>query len=67
MELSSLFFHPANVFMNAAPTIPTDPKYLKLTTPKNTVSTTFVKNILKTPRFAEQIAAKQATIAARGA
>jgi hypothetical protein len=31
------------------------------------VSTTFVKNILKTPRFAEQIAAKQVTIAARGA
>ena len=53
--------------MNATPTIPTDPKYLKLTTPKNTVSKTFVKNILKIPRFAEQIAAKQTTVAARGA
>jgi hypothetical protein len=38
-----------------------------MTTPKNTVSKKFVKNILKTPRFAEQIAAKQATIATQGA
>jgi len=48
-------------------TSPTDPEYLKLTMPQNTVSKTFVKNILKTPRFAEQIAAKQATFTARGA
>ena len=48
-------------------TSPTDPEYLKLTTPQNTVSKTFVKNILQTPRFAEQIAAKQATLAAGGA
>jgi hypothetical protein len=45
VELSLLFFDPANVFMNAAPTIPTDPKYLKLTTPKNTVSKTLVSRI----------------------
>ena len=62
--------HPASHHKSFRPQIltsPTDPEYLKLTTPKNTVSKTFVKNILKTPRFAEQIAAKQATIAARGA
>ena len=62
--------HPASHHTSFRPQIltsPTDPEYLKLTTPKNTVSKTFVKNILKTPRFADQIAAKQATIAARGA
>jgi hypothetical protein len=62
--------HPASHHKSFRPQIltsPTDPEYLKLTTPKNTVSKTFVKNILKTPRFAEQIAAKQLTIAARGA
>ena len=62
--------HPASHHKSFRPQIltsPTDPEYIKLTTPRNTVSKTFVKNILKTPRFAEQIAAKQQTIAARGA
>jgi hypothetical protein len=62
--------HPASHHTSFRPQIltsPTDPEYIKLTTPRNTVSKTFVKNILKTPRFAEQIAAKQLTIAARGA
>jgi hypothetical protein len=62
--------HPASHHKSFRPQIltsPTDPEYIKLTTPRNTVSKTFVKNILKTPRFAEQIAAKQLTIAARGA
>jgi hypothetical protein len=62
--------HPASHHKSFRPQIltsPTDPEYLKLTAPRKTVSTTFVKNILKTPRFAEQIAAKQVTIAARGA
>jgi hypothetical protein len=45
----------------------TDPKYIKLTTPKETASKEFVKHVLKTPLFAEQIAAKQKTLAARGA
>jgi hypothetical protein len=61
--------HPASHHKSFRPQIlpsPTDPEY-KLTTPKNTVSKKIVKNILKTPRFAEQIAAKQATIAAQGA
>jgi hypothetical protein len=62
--------HPASHHKSFRPQIltsPTDPEYLKLTTPQNTVSKTFVKNILKTPRFAEQIAAKQDTFTARGA
>jgi len=62
--------HPASHHKSFRPQIltsPTDPEYLKLTTPRNTVSKTFVKNILRTPRFAEQIAAEQLTIAARGA
>jgi hypothetical protein len=62
--------HPASHHKSFRPQIltsPTDPEYIKLTTPRNTVSKTFVKNILKTPRFAEQIAAKQQTIAARSA
>jgi hypothetical protein len=62
--------HPASHHKSFRPQIltsPTDPEYLKLTTQKNTVSKTFVKNILQTPKFAEQIAAKQASIAARGA
>jgi len=62
--------HPAShhkLFRPQILTSTTDPEYLKLTTPKNTVSKTFLKNVLKTPRFAEQIAAKQKTLAARGA
>ena len=53
--------HPASHHKSFRPQIlisPTDPKYLKLTAPKNTVSKTFVKNILKIPSFAEEIAAK---------
>jgi hypothetical protein len=62
--------HPASHHKSFRPQIltwPTDPEYLILTAPKNTVSKTFVKNILKIPRFVEQIAAKQTTLAARGA
>jgi hypothetical protein len=62
--------HPASHHKSFRPQIltsPTDPEYLKLTTQKNTVSKTFVKNILQTPKFAEQIASKQASIAAQGA
>ena len=62
--------HPASHHKSFRPQIltsPTDPEYLKLTTPKNTVSTTFVKNILQIPIFAEQIAAKKRSLAARGA
>jgi hypothetical protein len=62
--------HPASHHKSFRPQIltsPTDPEYLKLTTPKKTVSKTFVKNILKIPSFAEQIAAKQTTLAAQGA
>jgi hypothetical protein len=54
-------FHP-QILMSA-----TDPEYIKLTTPKETASKAFVKHILKTSLFAEQIAAKQKTLAARGA
>ena len=62
--------HPASHHKSFRPQIltsPTDPEYLKLTTPKNAVSKTFVKNILKIPSFAEKISAKQTTLAARGA
>jgi hypothetical protein len=62
--------HPASHHKSFRPQIltsRTDPEYLKLTTPTNTVSKTFVKNILKIPSFAEKIAAKQTTLAARGA
>ncbi len=55
------FFCPQNL------TSATDPKYIKLTTPKNTAEKSFTKNILQTPLFAKQIATKQATIAARSA
>jgi hypothetical protein len=64
--------HPASHHKSFQPQIltsPTDPEYLKLSTrtPKTAVSTTFVKNILKLPNLAAQIAAKQTTLAARGA
>jgi hypothetical protein len=45
----------------------TDPKYQKLTTPRNTASKSFVKNFLQAPPFAQQIAAKQLTLTAQGA
>jgi hypothetical protein len=38
-----------------------------LTTSKNTVTKSFVKKILATPSFVKQLAAKQQTIAAKGA
>jgi len=62
--------HPAShhkSFRSQILTSPTDPEYQKLTTPQNTMSKSFVKNILKNPIFAEQIAAKQQTLAARSA
>ena len=62
--------HPASHHKSFRPQIltsPTDPEYLQLATPKTIVSKSFVKNILKTPRFKEQLAAKQKTLAARSA
>ncbi len=62
--------HPASHHKSFRPQIltsPKDPEYQKLTTPQNTMSKLFVKNILKPPIFAEQIAAKQQTLAARSA
>jgi hypothetical protein len=44
----------------------TDPKGSKLSTPKNTATKSFVKNILLTLLFVKQLAAKQRTIAAKG-
>jgi hypothetical protein len=38
-----------------------------MNTPKNTATKSFVKNILSTPSFVEQMAAKQRIIAAKGA
>jgi hypothetical protein len=45
----------------------TDHENVKFNTPKNMATTSFVKNILSTPSFAEQMAGKQRTIAAKGA
>ena len=62
--------HPAShhkLFCPQILTSPKDPEYQKLTTPQNTMSKSCVKNILKPPIFAEQIAAKQQTLAARSA
>jgi len=62
--------HPASHHKSFRPQIltsPTDTEYLQLTTPKTIVSKSFAKNILKTPRFKEQLAAKQKTLAARSA
>ena len=62
--------HPASHHKSFRPQILTsltDPEYLKVITSKNTVSKSFVNNILKNPTFAEQIAAKQQTLAARSA
>ncbi len=44
----------------------TDHKNTKLNTPTNTATKSFVKNILSTPSFVEQMAVKQRTIAAKG-
>jgi hypothetical protein len=40
---------------------------IEVNTPKNTVTKSFIKNILSTPLFVEQLAAKQRTLAAKGA
>jgi hypothetical protein len=45
----------------------TDYENIKWSTPKNTATKSFAKNILSTPSFVEQMAAKQRTIAAKGA
>jgi hypothetical protein len=72
-KLGALFINAKtamSIFRPQILTSPDDPAYLKLSstsTPKTTVSTTFVKNILKLPQFAAQLAAKQQTISARGA
>ncbi len=61
--------HPASHHKSFCPQIltsATDPEYIKLTgTPKINASKSFVKHVLKSPLFAEQIAAKQKTLAAR--
>ncbi len=63
--------HPASHHKSFCPQIltsATDPEYIKLTgTPKINASKSFIKHVLKTPLFAEQIAAKQKTLAARSA
>jgi hypothetical protein len=60
--------HPASHHKSFHPQILTsaiDPEYIKLTgTPKINASKSFVKHILKSPLFAEQLAAKQKTLAA---
>jgi hypothetical protein len=45
----------------------TDHENIKMNTPKNTATKSFVKNILSTPSFVEQMAANQRIIAAKGA
>jgi hypothetical protein len=42
-------------------------KIWKMNTPNNTATKSFVKKILSTPSSVEQLAAKQRTIAAKGA
>jgi hypothetical protein len=63
--------HPASHHKSFCPQIltsVTDPEYIKLTgTPKINASKSFVKHILKSPLFAEEIAAKQQTLAAQSA
>jgi hypothetical protein len=63
--------HPASHHKSFWPQIlmsaTTDPEHFKLNTPKNTATKSFVKNILLTPSFVEQLGAKQRTIAAKGA
>jgi hypothetical protein len=44
----------------------TDHENIKVKTPKKTATKPFVKNILSTPSFVEQLATKQQTIAAKG-
>jgi hypothetical protein len=39
----------------------------KANAPKNTATKSFIKEVLLTPSFVEQLAAKQRTIAAKGA
>jgi hypothetical protein len=45
----------------------TDPENIKLNTLKNSATKSFIKSILFTPSFVEQMTAKQRTIAAKGA
>jgi hypothetical protein len=62
--------HPASHHKSFRPQILTsasDPEYTKLTTPKIQNNKSFVKHVLQIPLFAKQLAAKQMTIAARGA
>jgi hypothetical protein len=60
--------HPASHHKSFCPQVLTstsDPEYIKLTgTPKINTSKSFVEHVLKTPLFAEQIAATQKTLAA---
>jgi hypothetical protein len=44
----------------------TDLKGSNLSTPKNTATKSFIKNILLTPLFVEQLAAKQRMVVAKG-
>jgi hypothetical protein len=62
--------HPASHHKSFRPQIltsATDPKYQKLTTPRNTTGKAFIKQVLQTPQFAEQIAAKQMMLTAQSA
>jgi hypothetical protein len=62
--------HPTNHHKSFRPQIltsATDPKYQKLTTPRNIAGKAFVKKVLQTPQFAKQIIAKQMILTARSA
>ncbi len=62
--------HPASHHKAFWPHIPTSyttaHENIKVNTPKNMATMSFVKNILSTPSFVEQLAAKQRTLAAKG-
>jgi hypothetical protein len=63
--------HPASHYKAFRPQIPTssttDHENIKLKTLINTVTKSVFKNILATPSFVEQMAARQRTTAANGA
>jgi hypothetical protein len=61
--------HPAShhtAFRSQILTSPSDPEYTKLLTKQATVTKSFVDKILMTPKF-QEMAARQHTVAARGA
>jgi hypothetical protein len=63
--------HPAShhkAFLPQVLMLPTsNQENIRMNTPKNMATKSFVKKILSTPSFVEQLAAKQRTITAKGA